>query len=96
MCRNSEIIKSQLQKLGNDRESVNYTRKSKKGKPSSKHLKTENEEFGQKAPFQTCKYCGGKHKLDRNRCPAYGQIFNSCKKINHFAKVCQQPRDLAK
>lgn len=40
MCRNSEITKSQLQNLSNERE-VNYTRKSKKNKLNSKHAKPE-------------------------------------------------------
>ena len=40
----------------------------------------------------TCYYCGGKHTLGRDHCPASGQACNSCGKLNHFSKVCQQTR----
>lgn len=43
-------------------------------------------------PRPVCYYCGGKHMLGRDYCPAAGQACNSCGKLNHFSKVCQQTR----
>lgn len=36
-----------------------------------------------------CKYCGGAHPRDRDKCPAFGHICLNCKK-NHFPKVFKQ------
>ena len=36
----------------------------------------------------TCKYCGGKHKVARTKCPAYGKTCRQCGKANHFHTVC--------
>ena len=37
-----------------------------------------------------CKYCGGKHKKDKQLCPAYGEICTNCQSKNHFHRVCKQ------
>lgn len=42
--------------------------------------------------LKQCKYCGGKHKWDKNKCPAFGRKCNKCGKQNHFAKVCLMQR----
>lgn len=36
-----------------------------------------------------CKYCGGKHQKDKNKCPAYGKRCLDCGRLNHFRKVCR-------
>lgn len=36
-----------------------------------------------------CKNCGGSDVAWRNRCCAFGQQCNACKKMNHFRKCCR-------
>ncbi|XP_058828586.1 uncharacterized protein K02A2.6-like [Topomyia yanbarensis] len=36
-----------------------------------------------------CRYCGGKHQKDKNKCPAFGKKCLECGKLNHFKKVCR-------
>ena len=37
-----------------------------------------------------CRFCGQKHARDKNTCPALGKRCNTCKKLNHFASMCNQ------
>ena len=37
-----------------------------------------------------CRYCGGIHQL--RQCPAYGNTFAECGKVEHFKKVCHSKR----
>ena len=36
-----------------------------------------------------CKFCGFKHAMSRDSCPAFGKSCNKCRKPNHFSKVCK-------
>lgn len=36
-----------------------------------------------------CRYCGGKHKKEKEKCPAYGKKCLGCGKMNHFKRVCR-------
>ena len=39
-----------------------------------------------------CKFCGKKHILKKEMCPAWGQICSRCSGRNHFASNCQTKR----
>ena len=39
---------------------------------------------------KTCKYYGGNHEVEREKCPAYGKTCRKYGKSNHFAKVCKK------
>ena len=41
-----------------------------------------------------CKYCGGLHARDKNKCPAFGKTCRKCGKSNHFQTVCLQRQNL--
>ena len=45
---------------------------------------------------RTCPGCGStnhaSHDARRNECPAWGQTCHNCDGVNHFAKVCRQPK----
>lgn len=60
-----------------------FTGKNKRYKP--KHTESN------KGPtaIRNCNNCGGDHPAKRDKCPAFGQQCNSCKKWNHFKKCCR-------
>ena len=37
-----------------------------------------------------CKFCGFRHVLKNNLCPAYGKKMNKCKGENNFSIMCQR------
>lgn len=39
--------------------------------------------------MKNCNNCGSDHPAKRDKCPAYGQQCNGCKKWNHFKKCCR-------
>uniref|UniRef100_A0A8W8N379 Uncharacterized protein n=1 Tax=Magallana gigas TaxID=29159 RepID=A0A8W8N379_MAGGI len=55
------------------------------GKKQQKTVQPKNS-----AMVIKCKYCGGTHPRDRDKCPAFGHTCWKCKKKNHFPKVCKQ------
>lgn len=57
----------------------NYERKQK--------ISTFNNNSNSKF-VKNCLRCGQNHKI--NACPAYGKKCDSCKKLNHFSRVCKQ------
>ncbi|PFX22030.1 Retrovirus-related Pol polyprotein [Stylophora pistillata] len=60
-------------------------RKSEKGKlPKSS---TRNPSSNSK--IKECRFCGGKHALDRKLCPASGQTWIKCGKVGHFSVKCR-------
>ena len=36
-----------------------------------------------------CKYCGSKHEMDRDKCPAINAKCRSCDRIGHYSKKCR-------
>ena len=36
-----------------------------------------------------CIYCGRRHPPNKDQCPAFGKQCSTCRKMNHFAKVCK-------
>ena len=37
---------------------------------------------------KSCKYCGGKHRIGKRNCPAFGKRCSTCGIMNHFASQC--------
>lgn len=94
MCRSSEISKSQLKDMSNEQETVNYS-VSNGGKGKLQKSTTAKHSGAKPKPKKeleiiACKYCGGKHKKDKQLCPAYGQVCRNCNLKNHFFRVCKQ------
>ena len=50
----------------------------RRGKQEKEYLK----------PRKLCKFCGGKHKLRKEECPAFTQTCRKCGERNHFACCC--------
>lgn len=61
-------------------EVINYTKNYAK---DAKKVTT-----GPPAVLKECRFCGGNHKWDKNKCPAFGKTCRNCGKANHFAQVC--------
>ena len=40
-----------------------------------------------------CKYCGGYHERNRNKCQAFGQTRGKCKKKNNFPHMCRASKN---
>ena len=54
-----------------------------------RRLQKENQKLKAQLPKPPCQRCGHT-KCDKGRtCPAWGQKFPSCTKMNHFAEVCR-------
>ena len=104
MCKSSEVTNKQLNSIQMDEKEnddelhlVHDKCKSTKEKRPP-HLektlsqKKPNKSFSSKA--WKCKYCGQQKKHDRQTdCPAFGQQCRSCKRMNHFAKVCKSGKE---
>ena len=105
MCKSSEITSKQ-RSIQNDEkqnnEELNLVQDKRRRAKGNKKLNEKKPLSNQKKPpIKTgqdktwkCKYCG-QHKKHAKQtdCPAYGQQCRICKKMNHFAKVCQTKKE---
>lgn len=59
----------------------------------TRHSKS-NHKPDSKAPpiIKNCNNCGSDHPAKRDKCPAFGQQCNGCKKWNHFKKCCRSTK----
>ena len=83
ICRASESAMKKANVI-RPSEEVNLIKQNSASRPPT----TENRE---------CKFCGGTHPFKREACPAYNRRCNICKKLNHFARKCNnrtQPRQI--
>ena len=105
MCKSSEIMNKQLKSIQKDEKQNNEElnlvqdkRRHGKKKPNSKKPPPNQTKPPIKpGPGTTwkCKDCGQHKKYAKQTdCPAYGQQCRSCKKMNHFAKVCQASKEM--
>ena len=86
---------------------VDYIAAEEAGISESHNLNTQNTVGGlrrssyKKSQSQTsnsqCRHCGQKHPPDRKKyCKAYGTECSKCKKLGHFAKLCESsPKNAA-
>ena len=54
----------------------------------SKDVHYASSAAGGSLKFNSCKFCGNKHKRSKESCPAWGQVCKICKQRNHFAVKC--------
>ena len=54
-----------------------------------RRLKIENKHLKSQLRRKACSRCGSERCSQGKKCPANGQECSSCKKSNHFAKVCR-------
>ena len=73
----SEDYGKQLSKHEADKHDVNY-------------LKHKTSIQNQPS-IRNCKSCGGKHKAEKQACPAFKKQCHNCGKLNHFKRYAIQP-----
>ena len=99
MCKSSEITNKQLKSIQKDEKQnneelnlVHVKRKPMQGKMPPHPKKPPNPKKPDKK--WKCKYCGQQKKhAKQTECPAYGHQCRNCKRMNHFAKVCQAGKE---
>ena len=57
---------------------------------------TDEKTQKQHAKYATCNYCGFNTHPPGKDCPAYGKECRTCKKKNHFAKMCRSGKNTRK
>jgi len=106
MCKSSEITNKQLKSIQKDEkqnnEELNLVQDKRRQALGNKKKNQKKPPPNQtKPPIKPrpgktwkCKYCGQHKKYAKQtECPAYGQQRRSCKKMRHFAKVCQASKE---
>ena len=89
----SEATASQLKGMSKKQEDVHAVkfrrqRKTSNFKASQKSKSTVNSS----KKIHNCRYCGGEHARDKEKCPAYGKVCGKCNRPDHFAKKCRNSR----
>ncbi len=94
ICRATETTSAQMKAMSKEeihavqRHVPKYKQKTKS--QSSKFQKKDTDETStDKRLKYKCKYCGGKHPPQRDKCPAYGQKCHNCGNTSHFAAMCK-------
>jgi len=104
MCKSSEVTNKQLESIQKDEkqdnEELNVVQDKHKSTKDKKlpHLKKTSNQKKPNKPFPSktwkCKYCGQQKKhAKQTDCSAFGQQCCSCKRMNHFAKVCMAGKE---
>ena len=102
MCKSSEVTNQQLKSIQNDEkkdtDELNFVcdkRRSAQGKKPSNQKKPPIQKKAANKSWK-CKYRGRKKKYAKPIvCPAHGQKYRICKKMNHFARMCQSSKEKA-
>ena len=76
MCRSAETAQSRVKTMSAATEVHRVERTRAKPRQSPHNHQAE------------CKFCGRKHELVKEHCPAFGKLCNNCGKNNHFASKC--------
>ena len=87
ICRAAEATSAQLKEMALRQHSseIDLVSKAEPKKPNSRK---EKKKSPKNQLVEECKFGGRQHERNRAKCPAYGQIFSSCGKPNHFAVKC--------
>ncbi|XP_033755766.1 uncharacterized protein LOC117338519 [Pecten maximus] len=89
MARSMEISHLQAQEIEKtdraypQREDTNAVKRKSNGGWSKQNRTHSNK------PSRVCRNCGGNIPHNDKPCPAKGKVCHSCKKYNHFSKVCK-------
>ena len=98
ICRAFESTAQQLKDMSgvhDEPEEVSLVQK-KPGDASSRPVlptpARSQQPAGATSPMISCRYCGRKHEMSRERCPAWGKTCHACGDTNHFIAKCPSKR----
>ena len=80
ICRAHEMAQGQMKDMETTNTKINKVKSAKKYEGQYKRVQEPN--------VKDCHYCGKKHVMKKESCPAWGKTCVSCKKRNHFATKC--------
>ena len=86
-ARSQEIAHSQAEKIEKDFKHQKYI-------PTTEDINKTDIQYKRTDGKKKCFFCGGQfpHQGGRSRCPARGKECKTCRKLNHFAKCCRNPK----
>ena len=82
-CRSLEATEEQMKALG---ENLNETEKAHLVKHKKKREGKNAKKF--EDTVRDCKFCGERHRMKREECPAWGKRCEECGAENHSKRVC--------
>ncbi|KAK3091320.1 hypothetical protein FSP39_018897 [Pinctada imbricata] len=96
ICQSYEQANKQAQEMRHDEtKKVSRVKKGQSSKPKLKQNRNENTRNDGKIKFKkTCKFCGRKHEMRKELCPAYGKTCDACQGQNHFKVKCKKVRSV--
>ncbi|XP_028411114.1 uncharacterized protein K02A2.6-like [Dendronephthya gigantea] len=100
ICRSDEASTTQIKLLGEGTKQegihkVIGTKNKNKSQGNNDGFQRKSKELyrekadRERSEIKACNYCGDRHRRGREFCRAYGEIYNFCKKSNHFEKQCK-------
>ena len=95
-CRADELSRQQIQLFANEGNHVNDVRRTRAYRQKEKNKcvkqqKTKKAAEGKQEPKRgACRNCGSIHP--KGQCSAHGKQCNKCKKMNHYARMCQSSK----
>ena len=62
--------------------------------PTTEDINKTDIQYKRTDGKKKCFFCGGQfpHQGGRSRCPAWAKECKTCRKLNHFAKCCRDPK----
>ena len=98
ICRAAKLSRERSKKIEKT-DKVYAVKTGPSGKFGNRNNREVSERFNNFKQMQKgsginrkCKYCGGMHEYNKQKCPAYGKICRKCQKQNHFAAVCRSKK----
>ncbi|MCP3892424.1 MAG: hypothetical protein GY702_26655 [Desulfobulbaceae bacterium] len=86
ICRADEATANRMKNIDRpSHEDVHQMRAKGKRHQSSKSTHKYEKHV---SSIRDCKFCGKRHEMSKEKCPAYGQICSKCKGQNHLATKC--------
>ena len=82
ICKAAESVESQNRALYPE----NTVDKTKYQRPRGRRVNQKKKLFS--PGMKQCKFCGGRHKLRKEECPAYQKTCRKCGEKNHFECCC--------
>lgn len=94
LCKSSEATNAQLKTISGAQNAELHSVKDKhqqSRRRESDRSKKSREREPETKSRKTCKFCGGAHRFEKGKCPAWGAKCTKCGGRNHFETQCMTP-----